>query len=198
MTRDAFQSAWDAVRVLSSGTPALSAFTEMPEMLESRHLPAQDIPASRLFGTDEAAASAGTLSVLQAAKVLTPSAHWLRHYTEDQVGADFMARYGFFELAGPDGHLDWPDHRAFFAYWGPGLHYDWHHHAAEELYIVLSGEAEFHVDGLPTRTLGPGETSHHASHQSHALTTRDRSVTTLVLWRGEIGAKDLTMGSVAA
>lgn len=198
MTRDAFQSAWDALRALCSTNPGLNGFVELPETLTGRNLPPQGIPAADLFRQDPATPSRKTEDLLREARALTSHANWLRHYTEDQVGADFMARYGFFELAGPDGHLDWPDHRAFIAYWGRGLDYDWHHHAAEELYIVLSGEAEFYVEGLPTRVLGPGDVSYHASHQSHALTTRGLSVTTLVLWRGEIGAKDLTLGSAAA
>ena len=67
-----------------------------------------------------------------------------------------------------------------------GLFYPWHHHPAEELYVIIAGEAVFEAAGRPPRRLGPGYTAFHASNQPHAMTTEDKPVLAYVLWRGDL------------
>ena len=81
--------------------------------------------------------------------------------------------------------------RSFLIYQTPGFHYPLHHHPAEELYLVIGGEADFTVDGEPSKTLRPGETQYHASNQPHALTTRDQAVLAYVVWRGDVMKKPI-------
>lgn len=53
---------------------------------------------------------------------------------------------------------------------GPGALSPYHAHAAPEAYHVLSGEAEWSVDG-ETRRVGPGTTIHHAPYADHRWAT---------------------------
>ncbi len=110
-------------------------------------------------------------------------ANWKVTYTEEEVGADFLARYGYYELFGPTGHFHSTQLRGYVAYWGAGLNYDWHSHQAEELYVTLAGGAQFRVEGNEA-FVGPGQTRLHQSWQSHAMITGDQPILTFVLWRG--------------
>lgn len=53
---------------------------------------------------------------------------------------------------------------------GAGALYPYHSHAAPEAYHVLSGEAEWSVDG-ETRRVGPGTTIYHAPYTDHRWVT---------------------------
>lgn len=53
---------------------------------------------------------------------------------------------------------------------GSGALYSYHAHASPEAYHVLSGEAEWSVDG-ETRRVGPGTTIHHAPYADHRWVT---------------------------
>lgn len=53
---------------------------------------------------------------------------------------------------------------------GPGALYPYHAHAMPEAYHVLSGEAEWTVDG-ETRRVGPGTTIYHAPYADHRWVT---------------------------
>ncbi len=111
---------------------------------------------------------------------------WRRTYTEQEVGADFMRRYGYFELLGPSGHFFDQSTRAFIGYWGTGLHYPWHAHQAEELYFVIAGSAEFAVSEERCHR-GVGDTQLHTANQPHAMTTAKdgHGILTFVMWRGD-------------
>lgn len=133
----------------------------------------------------ELRAEAFTSSFHRAVCAVADYAHWQRSYSEDQVGADFLNRYGWFELIGPNGHFHSPTTRGYVAYWGRGLYYPNHWHAAEEIYYVTDGAAEFISEGAEDAILGAGRTRTHSSNQPHALETLDQSVLCFVLWRGK-------------
>lgn len=183
MTAAALAAAYEAARGLVATMPALAAFATLPEAALAEK-PGRRIPATALVEAWEGSAVPATQPVIEAIRAATPYADWQQTYREEEVGADFLARYGWFELAGPTGHVQTTEARAFIAYWGAGLHYDWHLHEAEGLYVVLAGRATFLAEGAPPAEIGPGGTRHHAAFQPHAMTTTDSAVLTLVLWRG--------------
>lgn len=181
--KEAFDRAYAAVTALVADVPELAGFGVWPAAAVPRDVPANPVPAADLVHVLEPATSAVTHTAYQAIRDIAPFANWQHTYTEAEVGADFLARYGWFELVGPFGHFHATDTRAYIAFWGRGLVYPWHVHEAEEIYFVLSGEAQFETEGAETEVLGPGGTRFHRSWQPHALTTRD-DLLTLVLWRG--------------
>jgi len=174
----------DAALSLIATVPDLNAFAPAPEDLQL-----QDCPALLVPGVDHLLADCGTAAPQTEAFVAcvrraAPFANWQRTYTEAQVGADFMARYGWFELWGPSGHFLSDTARAYVAFWGAGLTYGWHWHEAEEIYFIGSGAALFRGEGMADAILHTGDTRLHLSNQPHAMDTTDQPILALVLWRG--------------
>ncbi len=178
---------YGAARAFVGATPALAAFRDLPEAPDRADKAPNPVPALVQLARDvpSGAASGAGAALAEAVVGAADRIDWLLTYTEDQVGADFLARYGWFELLGPTGHFRTDDLVAFVAYWGPGLRYPWHRHAAEEVYAVIDGGCVFEAEGRPARAVTAGDTSHHAPWQAHALRTVDQPVLTLALHAGE-------------
>ncbi|MEM9604863.1 MAG: dimethylsulfonioproprionate lyase family protein [Pseudomonadota bacterium] len=136
--------------------------------------------------------------VIDATLAAADTIEWRRTYTEAEVGADFLARYGYFELLGPTGHFEDQTTRAYIGYWGPSLHYPWHAHPAEECYYVLAGAADFHIESGSSRC-AVGEHQIHTGNQPHAMTVPadGPGLLTFVLWRGAGLGENATMSSAA-
>lgn len=173
-----------AARRLHQNHPDLAGFGGWPTDLSRTDLQPAQIPATRLVSKFGLSGTPETQALVTAIAATAEQAHWKLTYSESEVGADFLSRYGYYELFGPSGHFHSTQLRGYVAYWGAGLQYDWHSHQAEELYLTLAGEACFKVEGN-AQLVGPGQTRQHESWQSHAMTTSDHSILTFVLWRGD-------------
>ncbi|MEM7378402.1 MAG: dimethylsulfonioproprionate lyase family protein [Pseudomonadota bacterium] len=202
----AFAPLYETATALVAATPALRDFSPWPASpaVQAR-TPVQVPGVAHLLQTTWDVGS--TLSpehtrlhtaLIDAIYATTEHAEWRRTYTEAEVGADFMARYGYYELLGPTGHFHSDTTRAYIGYWGPGLHYPWHEHRAEEIYYALAGGATFEVadDRYPK---GVGESHTHASGERHAMTTDPNGAgfLTLAVWRGAGLGENATMSSAA-
>ena len=179
----------EAARQVHLTHPDLSGFGPWPSDLQASDLRPNYIPAADQVRDLEVDGSEWTRALTKAIRATAHLAQWKHTYTEEEVGADFLNRYGYYELFGPTGHFHSIQLRGYVGYWGAGLNYDWHSHQAEELYLTLAGGAVFRVDGDETY-VGPNQTRQHNSWQSHAMTTTDQPILTFVLWRGE-GMGDL-------
>ncbi|WP_170762054.1 dimethylsulfonioproprionate lyase family protein [Ruegeria lacuscaerulensis] len=179
----------EAARQLHLGHPDLSGFGAWPSDLTSTGLQPSPTPATDLVQEFDVEGSNRTDALTQAIKATAHLAHWKHTYTEEEVGADFLNRYGYYELFGPTGHFHSTQLRGYVGYWGAALNYDWHSHQAEEMYLTLAGGALFKVEGDVTY-VGTDQTRMHKSWQSHAMVTTDQPILTFVLWRGE-GMGDL-------
>ncbi len=173
----------DTARLVHQSHPDLSAFGAWPDDLAQKDLAPNLVPAADQVQQSGFQGNDVTQHLTQAIMATAHLAHWKLTYTEAEVGADFLNRYGYYELFGPTGHYHSTQLRGYVAYWGSGLNYGWHSHQAEELYLTLAGGALFRIDG-DERYVPPGSTRLHASWQSHAMITTDQPILTLVLWRG--------------
>lgn len=185
MTQALFDNALAAARAMHADTPAIRDFVPWPDDLRFAGRDARVLPSVSHVRSAPGAPSAQTRPLHDALIAVAPHAEWRHTYTEAEVGADFLARFGWFELAGPAGHFRSRQTRITVGYWGPGLHYDWHEHPPEELYSVVSGSALFLAEGEASVTLGPGGTRFHKSNQRHAMITDQSPILTLVYWRGD-------------
>jgi hypothetical protein len=179
-----FQNAYRALGDLIAATPAMAKFAPWSDDAIYVERETLILPATQLILSDPVTQYPPALAFHTAIRAAAPHAHWRQSYTEGEVGADFLARYGWFELIGPTGHMHTNSARAYITYWGPDLVYPWHLHEAEELYFLVAGSAEFAADGLKTQTLAAGETRIHISNLPHAMNTYDQPILALVLWRG--------------
>lgn len=183
MARHALQTAYDAATDLVLATPELHSFAGWPQA-QFAATPATPMPGGPGLAAWQADETTPALALHDAIRAAVPFARWQHTYTEEEVGRDFLNRYGWFELAGPYGHFRTDEMRAYIAYWGEGLEYPFHLHEAEELYYVISGQALFEAEGQPSAVLRAGDTRLHLSNQPHAMRTLEAPILTLVLWRG--------------
>jgi mannose-6-phosphate isomerase-like protein (cupin superfamily) len=182
--RDVFSRAFHELTLSVAAKPDLRAFAGWP-YAPLAHLDAEPVPAIEIIQNWSEGYSNETASLHHALQAIAPYARWQQTYTEQEVGRDFLNRYGYIEFVGPTGHFASDQVRAYFAYWGDNLYYPWHLHQAEELYYIISGQALFEADGQPAQVLKPGDIRVHASNQPHAMTTTDSPILALVLWRGD-------------
>lgn len=95
--------------------------------------------------------------------------------------------HAFVELAGPDGHVPAEDFRFGLFLLGPDVFYPSHIHEAEEIYLILSGTAQWQQDDAPFRPEPPGSIVHNASLQPHAMQVAAEPLLMFWGWCGDIG-----------
>lgn len=178
--------------------------------------PVRDFIGNMAWTLPERALEANTLSCLRhlpRAAGLAPSAerelaahlarsaqslHWGQTYTTADFGQRFIDNYGWVELFGTRGHFRNDSIAAGFLILGPSVVYPDHHHAAEEIYIPLTGTAEWRMGDDDFRVRCGGEIIHHASNVSHAMRTGSEPLLALYLWRGGDLAQKSTIGAASA
>lgn len=180
-----FDAALKAVEDWHAALPKARSFCPWPTDLCWQPRRAHQVPCINQMRNDPGKPSARSKPALHALQAVAPHLEWRFTYTPEEVGQHFLDHYGWVELAGPTGHFLSYQTRITIGYWGRNLWYDWHNHRAEELYTIVSGEANFHAEGATDRVLRAGATRYHASDQPHAMTTQNHPVLALVFWRGE-------------
>ena len=166
--------------------PALAEFCAFPDDLtpqavKRRWSPVQDLLMAQAW-------SAGDLDAFRDAWIMAAhEAAWRETYKDTNIGEDFLNRFGCYCLVGDGGAFKSEKMAAYVVYMPPNLHYPWHEHPAEEMYVVLAGQATFRREGEKDEVLTAGGTSFHASNQPHAMTTGDHPVMAYVVWRNEFG-----------
>ncbi len=107
----------------------------------------------------------------------------------------FRGRYSLTEITGPDGTIPAAGFRFGTYLQYPGTWYPIHHHAAEELYFILSGTAEWTRDGIDGQPEPPGTLFRHASHERHATRTLGEPLLALWVWLGDIDSGSYRVAS---
>ena len=110
---------------------------------------------------------------------------WRQTYSEAEVGAEFLLNYAWAELIGTRGPFASTTMLAGFILLGPETLYRRHRHAAEELYLPLSGTADWWREDSGWVARPPGAPIHHPSSVVHATRTGAEPLLALYLWRGE-------------
>lgn len=128
--------------------------------------------------------SSETANLLKALKPALPFLPWKYNYEPRADMPDLGNRMGWGEILGPEA----PYHDEHFCYGftllGKNTLYPAHYHPATELYVVLSGRAEWTLDGV-TKVRNPGEFILHPSNHIHSMQTREEPLLALYTWSGE-------------
>lgn len=163
----------DFLRLWPTGPPRATdaAPASLPGL---RHLPAATRRAPPF-----SAPFAGALAA--AASALT----WRRSYTQAIVGAEFWDNYGWTELVGLSSAAHSERLACGIMLLGPRVTYPLHHHEAEEMYVPLSGTADWKLGAHPWEAQAPGGVIHHPSNESHAMRTGEAALLALYLWRSD-------------
>ncbi len=94
------------------------------------------------------------------------------------------------ELLGPGGLVT--SDRVRLGLYGmlPHSEYGIRTHPAEEIYVMLAGEADWKRDAEPYAPHGPGARSYHPSMMPHASRTRDMAFMSVYVWHGDISTEN--------
>ncbi|MFP4483904.1 MAG: dimethylsulfonioproprionate lyase family protein [Spirochaetota bacterium] len=114
-------------------------------------------------------------------------AAWTEFYREDEWSRPFVHRFAGGTVVGPS--APWQAEHLIvdlFVY-GPDIDYPAHAHPAEEVYLILGGDAHFRVGKEPEyRRLHPGEVSHHQPDEPHAIRAGSEAILGVVMYRGDL------------
>jgi hypothetical protein len=173
--------------VEGAGAAECACFLEAwPAPCAPRAVVPRTLPVLHWLGDAARNAPAGALATL-AGEVAAAAAAlaWRQTYRVSDVPASFLERYGWCELLGPGGPVPSDVLAGGFLLLGPDTHYPPHSHAAGELYVPLSGSAEWRRGEDRFVVRQPGEPVCHAGGELHAMRTGAAPLLALYLWRGD-------------
>lgn len=160
----------------------------------SVELPAapQPLPASALLLSALERVGPSAQPLATALRRAAPRFHWRQNpnYNASNMGATFMAGYGYVEFVGPKEALfHATDVRAGLLVLGPGLHYPPHAHPAEEVYHPLTEGGEWRRGDEAWRTVPAGSAIHHPPMIVHETRAGAGTLLALYCWIGETGTE---------
>jgi|GEM_PF-854211 len=159
---------------------------------------AQDLAATAQLPILAKQTSAQTKLVFDTFHKYSRCLNWEQSYSQNDavVGRDMLEGYAFAEIFGAHGPWRSDRMRAGIGIWGPHINYPVHRHRAEEIYVVLAGEAGFYVaasvdgDVLASREddreyqiIEAAGTVLVPSMHAHSLRTFKRPLAVLYIWQ---------------
>lgn len=102
------------------------------------------------------------------------------------------------ELLGPSGLVHSKVVRLGLYGMLPHAEYGVRTHAAEEIYVMLAGVADWQRADAPYVAHGPGERSYHPSMMEHANRTNDVAFMSVYVWHGDISTDSYMYTGVAS
>ena len=105
-------------------------------------------------------------------------------YSEADFGAEFLRQYGWIKILGPDAYWHSSQLASGFLILGNDVTYPQHWHEAEEIYLPISGNAEWYREDQGWQRQPVGTVIHHNSGVKHGTRTIGEPLIALYLWRG--------------
>ena len=109
---------------------------------------------------------------------------WEYSYDERSDAPGLSARIGWAELVGPKAPFKSDKFCLGFTLIAPDTLYPEHNHPATELYYVLSGTANWTLDGKKA-SKKPGSVILHPSLHKHSMETKKETLLALYIWTGD-------------
>ena len=106
---------------------------------------------------------------------------------------EFSKRIFASEIIGPKGIIDSPSIRVGLLLQLDHVAYPKHWHSAEELYLVLLGEAHWSVNDGSPEVRSPGSFVHHKPNQPHSMTTIEEPLLAMWGWTGDIDGQSYSV-----
>ncbi len=152
---------------------------------EWRGVPARHLPAADTLSQTLELATEKTRPLLTMFNAEKATRKWEQGYTkaDDLVGDDMLAGYGFAEVVGKLGPFVSTKVRSGVGVWGSDILYPPHSHAAEEVYIVMAGSAEFMFDNGPYEPRQAGDVIYVRSNRRHGFRTTRQPVSIFYIWQ---------------
>ena len=167
------------------GERATIFLSDWPDRHSPGRMPASSaLPALRWLAPACRAGWAGAAEVLAALEAASGRLAWRQTYAAEDFGLEFLERYGWSELIGERGAIASDRIAVGFLLLGPETTYPLHSHDAEELYLPLSGAADWRRGAENWRPEPPGAPIFHQSRMPHAIRTGGAPLLALYAWRG--------------
>ena len=188
MTAPDYKALLNASKTVYQLHDEMMAFAPFPDDIISQPLTPCVHPASDLLQSEADLTSTHYQQLTGLIQKTAPQMCWRDIYTAPQDARnkqayEFSKRLGCYSLIGNDAPFASHYLRLFMVYMPANLHYPRHSHPAEEIYLVLSGNAVFKRKGYDDEHLGEGQTMFHQSELAHAIETSDKPMVSLVAWR---------------
>ncbi|MEO8243916.1 MAG: dimethylsulfonioproprionate lyase family protein [bacterium] len=179
-----------AVRAAFAAVPQAAPFlADWSESGVSRVLEPVQLPVCRWLEGMEAR---GVVGAIRAASMRL---QWRQTYGAADFGAGFLDEYGWSEFVGLRGPVASERIACGVLLLGPGVIYPAHAHAAEEVYLPISGVAEWQRGDAGFASVPVGQAVHHAPWMPHAMRVGAEPLAALYLWRGgDLAAKSVILG----
>jgi len=103
--------------------------------------------------------------------------------------AGFLRNYGFSLVVGPGGLMESDALSLGFLLLTPGFHYPAHAHPAVEIYVPLTGPAQWYRDGEGWVERAPPDVIVHSSGQVHAMQAGETPLLAIWLWLGDLATQ---------
>jgi len=153
---------------------------------------AQSLPVLSMLGRLDVQCTAATRPLVKMLVSRADSLSWRQTYNREEVGQAFLDNYGWTEIVGLRGPVPSDRLASGFLLLGPKTLYPAHVHAAEEIYLPLSGTADWLLRA-DWHTRAPGEPIHHPPRVAHATRTGATPMLALYAWRGEALSEKSTL-----
>ena len=160
----------------------------------ARNQPYRDVPATS-EPTDLLTAACAHPDALPAAASVLSCARFISwtNWEGEGLEAGVSSNLHTAELVGPDGHIEAEGVRVGLLISDSATDYPVSRHSGEETYLVISGTAEWTVDGRPYRAQPPGTLIHHPAWIPHGRRTLGEPFLGAWRWSGDL---DLSSFSV--
>ncbi len=171
--------------VESASAPEISAFlADWPTRWVTRAVVPAALPVLRWLSETADQAPPGRLAALaHMVNGASAALRWRQTYQPGEM-AHFSERYGWSEIVGLSGPIACEALACGVLLLGPHTHYPSHGHVAQELYIPLTGGAEWQRGLGPFVERGAGEIIVHEPLEPHAMRTNAAPLLALYLWSG--------------
>jgi hypothetical protein len=103
-----------------------------------------------------------------------------------ELPQDFQNKYMFASIVGRGCPASSSDIFAGFYLQSPNSYYPPHRHSADEIYIVLSGTADWSKGDDDLTSKPPGSVIHHSSFEPHTIRTSEAPLLALWGWWGDL------------
>jgi hypothetical protein len=144
------------------------------------------VPVQKVLSEFAPFAGIETQSLVDAVVAASGEMKWNQTYSEAEVGAEFLRRYGWFDIVAPEGPFRFDcGRRLMIGCWGNGLDYQAHWHDPAEVYVPIAGSATFWAEGTGHSVAGVGDAVFHAPNQKHATNFDQGPFMALIIWQAQ-------------
>ena len=178
------------LRAAFDAAGAGEALAGWPELAVTRAVEPAVLPVCGVLAVAAAAAPAAFAPLVAGLRDGAAGLRWGQTYGAGDFGADFLRGYGWTELIGLRGPIASEAVAVGFLVLGPGVDYPPHAHEAAEVYLPLSGTAEWMRGDAPHAPVPPGVAIRHPSWMPHGMRTGAAPLVAAYVWRGgDLAAK---------